>query len=137
MEWRKPSHNMTFMRANAQSYIAAGCNACTNGMHKSILPGVGRNFLHGKAKNESIAYKFNGLVTAHLTSLDPTENLFAAVNVANNVTVSTSNCSKGKPIISPPVSLTVQSMAATDRSIFGLPMWEYLKQLQTQAWVGH
>jgi hypothetical protein len=117
------------MQANAQLYIAAGCNVCTKGMHKLILWGVGRNFRHGAAENESIANKFNNLVTAHFTSLDPTENLFAAVYVAYNVIVSTLSCSKGTTIISPSMSPTIQSMAATARLIFGQPSQEYLNAI--------
>ena len=39
MDWRKPGHDVYFTRANAQQKLDAGCNACTRGMHKSILPG--------------------------------------------------------------------------------------------------
>ena len=39
MDWRKPGHDVYFTRANAQQKLNAGCNACTRGMHKSILPG--------------------------------------------------------------------------------------------------
>jgi hypothetical protein len=38
MDWRKPGHDVYFTRANAQQKLDAGCNACTQGMHKSILP---------------------------------------------------------------------------------------------------
>jgi hypothetical protein len=36
--WRKPMHVKGFTRANAQSYIGTGYNACTKGMHKNVLP---------------------------------------------------------------------------------------------------
>jgi hypothetical protein len=39
MDWRKPGHNVYFTRPNAQQKLDAGCNACTRGIHKSILPG--------------------------------------------------------------------------------------------------
>ncbi len=64
----------------------------------------------------------------HLTSLDPAENLFEAVSVDDDDTI-TSNCSKGTTIISPPTSPTVQSMAATARSIFGQPSRGYLNAI--------
>ena len=40
--WHKPSHDMrTFTWDNAQTILVMGCNACTKGMHKTLLP---RNF---------------------------------------------------------------------------------------------
>ena len=39
MDWRKPTHDVTFTHDNAQQKLAMGCDACTRGMHKSILPG--------------------------------------------------------------------------------------------------
>ncbi len=39
--WRKYSHNVMFMRDNAQTFLSMGCDACTKGMHKALLP---RNF---------------------------------------------------------------------------------------------
>lgn len=39
MDWRKADHDVTFTRGNAQQKLAAGCNACTIGMHKTLLPG--------------------------------------------------------------------------------------------------
>ena len=36
--WRKPTHDVTFTRANAQQKLAQGCDACTKGMHKTMLP---------------------------------------------------------------------------------------------------
>jgi hypothetical protein len=39
--WRKPPHDVTLTRDNAQTFLAMGCNACTEGMHKTLLP---RNF---------------------------------------------------------------------------------------------
>ena len=39
MDWRKADHDVTFSRDNAQQKMAAGCNACTIGMHKTLLPG--------------------------------------------------------------------------------------------------
>ena len=38
-DWRKPTHDVTFTRANAQQKLAQGCDACTKGMHKTMLPG--------------------------------------------------------------------------------------------------
>ena len=38
-DWRKPNHDVTFTRANAQQKLAQGCDACTKGMHKTMLPG--------------------------------------------------------------------------------------------------
>ncbi len=38
-DWRKQDHDVHFTRANAQQKLTMGCNACTRGMHKSILPG--------------------------------------------------------------------------------------------------
>ena len=38
LDWRKPGHDVYFTRANAQQKLDAGCNACTRGIHKSILP---------------------------------------------------------------------------------------------------
>jgi hypothetical protein len=112
--------------ANVQTYLARGCNTCTKEMHNMIFPGAEQNFWHGGAENEIIAYKFNNLVTAHLTSLDPTENLFAAVNVDNNITIRTSNCLQGTTPYGPPASPTIHSMASMARSIFGQPLQEYL-----------
>jgi hypothetical protein len=37
-DWRKPTHDVTFTRANAQQKLAQGCDACTKGMHKTMLP---------------------------------------------------------------------------------------------------
>jgi hypothetical protein len=37
-DWRKPTHNVTFTRANAQQKLAQGCDASTRGMHKTMLP---------------------------------------------------------------------------------------------------
>ncbi len=37
-DWRKPSHDVTFTRANAQQKLAQRCDACTKGMHKTMLP---------------------------------------------------------------------------------------------------
>ena len=37
-DWRKPTHDVTFTRANAQQKLAAGCDACTKGMYKTMLP---------------------------------------------------------------------------------------------------
>jgi hypothetical protein len=37
-DWRKPSHDLTFTRANAQQKLPQGCKACTKGMHKTMLP---------------------------------------------------------------------------------------------------
>ena len=37
-DWRKPNHDETFTRANAQQKLAQGCDACTKGMHKTMLP---------------------------------------------------------------------------------------------------
>jgi hypothetical protein len=39
MDWRKPTHDVTFTRENAQFKLSQGCNACTRGMHKTMLPG--------------------------------------------------------------------------------------------------
>ena len=39
MDWRKPTHDVTFTRENAQLKLAQGCDACTRGMHKTMLPG--------------------------------------------------------------------------------------------------
>jgi hypothetical protein len=39
MDWRKADYDVTFSRDNAQQKMAAGCNACTIGMHKTLLPG--------------------------------------------------------------------------------------------------
>ena len=39
MDWRKPGHDVYFTRANAQQKLDAGCDTCTRGIHKSILPG--------------------------------------------------------------------------------------------------
>jgi hypothetical protein len=85
------------------------------------------------AENESIACKFNNLVTAHLTSLEPTENLFAAVNIDNNVTVTMSNFSLSMPTYCPPPSPTVHSIAAMASSIFGRPLQEYLNAITIAA----
>jgi hypothetical protein len=38
LEWRKPTHDVTFTRGNAQQKLAQGCGACTKGMHKTMLP---------------------------------------------------------------------------------------------------
>jgi hypothetical protein len=35
--WHKPTHADGFTRANAQSYIGTGYNACTKSMHKAML----------------------------------------------------------------------------------------------------
>ncbi len=37
-DWHKPTHIKAFTRGNAQSYIAAGYDCCTRGMHKTIPP---------------------------------------------------------------------------------------------------
>ncbi len=37
-DWQKPTHDVTFTRANAQQKLAQGCDACTKGMHKTMLP---------------------------------------------------------------------------------------------------
>ncbi len=37
-DWRKPNHDVTFTRANAQQKLTAGCDACTKGIHKTMLP---------------------------------------------------------------------------------------------------
>ena len=39
MDWRKADHDVTFTRDNAQHKLTQGCNACTIGMHKTLLPG--------------------------------------------------------------------------------------------------
>ena len=39
MDWHKPNHDVTFTRENAQMKLAQGCDACTRGMHKTMLPG--------------------------------------------------------------------------------------------------
>jgi hypothetical protein len=36
---RKPTHDVTFTRENAQMKLAQGCDACTRGMRKTMLPG--------------------------------------------------------------------------------------------------
>ena len=36
--FRKPNHQQSFNRENAQQFIAAGYDPCTKGMHKTILP---------------------------------------------------------------------------------------------------
>ena len=40
--FKKPNHQTSFVRENAQQFIAAGYDPCTRGMHKSVLPS-GRN----------------------------------------------------------------------------------------------
>jgi hypothetical protein len=37
-DWHKMTHIKAFTHGNAQTYIAAGYNCCTRGMHKTILP---------------------------------------------------------------------------------------------------
>ncbi len=69
----------------------------------------------------------------HLTSLDPTENLLAAVNVEDNVTVTMLNCSQSTLTYSPPTSPTVHLMAARAKSIFGQPLQEYLNAIRIAA----
>jgi hypothetical protein len=39
MDWRKPTHDVSFTRENAQLKLSQGCDACTRGMHKTMLPG--------------------------------------------------------------------------------------------------
>jgi hypothetical protein len=40
-DWRKSTHIEAFTRGNAQSYITAGYDCCTRGMHKTVLPNAG------------------------------------------------------------------------------------------------
>ncbi len=37
-DWRKLTHIEAFTLRNAQSYIVAGYDCCTRGMHKTVLP---------------------------------------------------------------------------------------------------
>jgi hypothetical protein len=79
----------------------------------------------------SIAYKFNNLVTAHLDSLDPTNNVLHACADNKDVTVTTSNCSSDSchgqlPKLQP---LSIHLLAATARSLFGNLLSDYLNVL--------
>jgi hypothetical protein len=40
--FKKANHQTSFVRENAQQFIAAGYNPCTRGMHKTVLP-LGRS----------------------------------------------------------------------------------------------
>ena len=79
----------------------------------------------------SIAYKFNNLVTAHLGSLDPTNNVLHVCADNKDVTVTTSNCSSDSghgqlPKLQPS---SIHSLAATARTLFGNPPSDYLNVL--------
>ncbi len=77
MDWRKPTHDITFMRDNAQQKLAQGCNACTRGMHKMMLPG--NAWWLGAENVDVVANKFSNLVAAHINSLDPTFTCFSPI----------------------------------------------------------
>ena len=36
--FKKANHQMSFVRKNAQQFIAGGYDPCTRGMHKTVLP---------------------------------------------------------------------------------------------------
>jgi hypothetical protein len=76
-----------------------------------------------------LAYKFNDLVTAHINSLDPTQNYLFNVIKDNDATVLTSNCTS--PCSQPKhVSLaTPTSLAAAACSVFGKQTSKYLNAI--------
>jgi hypothetical protein len=94
-------------------------------MHKTLLP---RNFWQGGADNVDVANKFNNLVTVHIDSFGPHQNLLVSLLNNNDVTVIASNCSNGLHwSTSPPLLFVLmQSIAATACSIFSQPSHQYL-----------
>ncbi len=126
MDWRKPNHNVTFSRENAQMKLAQGCDASTRGMHKTMLPGQAWWL---EAEDSHVANKFNNLVTAHIDFLNPTFTLFCG-HVVNDddITVVTSNRSPRDKANSvrhvPPINI-----AGTARMLFGNASCEQLNAL--------
>ncbi len=84
MDWRKRTHDVTFTRDNAQQKLAQGCDACMRGMHKTLLPGNDWRF---GVENVCAAIKFNGLVSATTSSLDPTYFDFGPIVDDDEVTI--------------------------------------------------
>jgi hypothetical protein len=67
---RKPTVVKGFTRANAQSYIGIGYDACAKGMHKSVLS-TNAAFWQGGGENIFMANKCNSLVTANVFFFGP------------------------------------------------------------------
>ncbi len=122
-DWCKPTHIEAFIQGNAQSYIAAGYDCCTRGMHKTVLPNAA--FWQGGAENTyCVANKFNDLVSVYDSSSNPTKFVDGAPTCdGDKVTVAASNQS---PRDQPHLTGMRPSYAAAARSLFGHPLQESL-----------
>ncbi len=123
---RKHTHVEGFTRANSQSYIRTGYDACTKGMHKNVLP-TNAAFWWGGAVNCIIANKCKGLVSANACLLDPT-NVVSATQTLNNdnITVMTSNC---LPRTASPIHYPCKSFTTAARALSSTPTQDSLNAI--------
>ncbi len=116
------------MQENAQQFIAAGYNPCTQGMHKMILP-LGSNTWQCRAENTYLANKCNSLVSASSTSLDLIlSNISSSLLANGDIIVVTSNVTHIACI-----QHMLPSIAATAQHLWGNPSPQYLNVITIAA----